>query len=395
MTTPSTSAQVLNAADRMRELMEGARLGFAVVPVAHIAEWRKLISDLASPSPAASPASPSGVRVKPLEWREVNPDCHLAATPFGSIRVYRDGTWYGQWSTEGDEQSADFGAAKAAAQADYEARILSALASEATPAPTSGSENGGELSRQLRDRARGAEEECRTDDADLMLAAAKSIERMDDAASEANALYLKMSAERDALKGALEGAKRRFNDIAAGAAFQPSIHAGAGVIEIDAALAKPASEPAGGDVAAQALAMLDAESDDKLKTLWGVAAKSFASRIRALSSSAGPAVEAVAWAVDIPGFGPAFFRDRGDAEEQCRAPDCEGSVMRALVYAHPAPATAESEALSVIEAARCIRHWHDREPDGMVVSAEHVRALWSALERYDAALAPATEGRKG
>ena len=38
----------------------------------------------------------------------------------------------------------------------------------------------------------------------------------------------------------------------------------------------------------------------------------------------------------------------------------------------------------VIAAARCIRHWHDREPDGMVVSAEHVRKLWDALHTLEA-----------
>jgi hypothetical protein len=39
---------------------------------------------------------------------------------------------------------------------------------------------------------------------------------------------------------------------------------------------------------------------------------------------------------------------------------------------------------AVIEAAKCIRHWHDREPDGMIVSAEHVRQLWSALHDLEA-----------
>lgn len=45
-------------------------------------------------------------------------------------------------------------------------------------------------------------------------------------------------------------------------------------------------------------------------------------------------------------------------------------------------------AVKVIDAARCIQHWHDAMPDnsGMVVSAEHVRALWQALADYDAAL---------
>jgi predicted RNase H-like nuclease (RuvC/YqgF family) len=33
----------------------------------------------------------------------------------------------------------------------------------------------------------------------------------------------------------------------------------------------------------------------------------------------------------------------------------------------------------VLDAASCIKHWHDSGEDGMVVSAEHVRKLWSAL----------------
>lgn len=37
----------------------------------------------------------------------------------------------------------------------------------------------------------------------------------------------------------------------------------------------------------------------------------------------------------------------------------------------------------VVEAARCIRHWHDTGADGMVVSASHVFALWAALDKLD------------
>ena len=46
-----------------------------------------------------------------------------------------------------------------------------------------------------------------------------------------------------------------------------------------------------------------------------------------------------------------------------------------------------AEARNVIEAARCIRHWHDtgRNGEGMIVSAEKVRELWNALEKFDAA----------
>jgi len=65
----------------------------------------------------------------------------------------------------------------------------------------------------------------------------------------------------------------------------------------------------------------------------------------------------------------------------------------AEVAALVAAARREGEAAApVIEAARCIKHWHDREPDGMVVSAEHVRALWYALDQYDAAIRAAAKG---
>jgi hypothetical protein len=44
----------------------------------------------------------------------------------------------------------------------------------------------------------------------------------------------------------------------------------------------------------------------------------------------------------------------------------------------------EIEAMrAVIDAARCIRHWHDSSNNGMVVSGEHVRALWQSLSDYD------------
>lgn len=47
-------------------------------------------------------------------------------------------------------------------------------------------------------------------------------------------------------------------------------------------------------------------------------------------------------------------------------------------------AKAEIERMqAVVEAARCIRHWHDSDNDGMVVSGEHVRALWQALHDLD------------
>ena len=44
-----------------------------------------------------------------------------------------------------------------------------------------------------------------------------------------------------------------------------------------------------------------------------------------------------------------------------------------------------AECSAVIEAARCMRHWHDAPNEGMVVSGSHVRELWKALNNYDAA----------
>jgi hypothetical protein len=39
----------------------------------------------------------------------------------------------------------------------------------------------------------------------------------------------------------------------------------------------------------------------------------------------------------------------------------------------------------VVECASKIRHWHDREPDGMVVSRDSVMDLWAALSELDEA----------
>ena len=38
----------------------------------------------------------------------------------------------------------------------------------------------------------------------------------------------------------------------------------------------------------------------------------------------------------------------------------------------------------VVDAAKCIRHWHDSGKEGMVVSNEHVFKLWKALNNLEA-----------
>lgn len=45
-------------------------------------------------------------------------------------------------------------------------------------------------------------------------------------------------------------------------------------------------------------------------------------------------------------------------------------------------ATLRADVKPLFEAARCIRHWHDTEPDGMVVSREKVFLLWDALKEF-------------
>ena len=88
---------------------------------------------------ASRPAS-SDVRVvvKPLEWRKQSGACEIADTPWGAVAVQDESHalapkrwgWWMVGSGEDDSPSGygiDIDAAKAAAQADYERRILSAI----------------------------------------------------------------------------------------------------------------------------------------------------------------------------------------------------------------------------------------------------------------------------
>src|SRR6267142_619258 len=58
-------------------------------------------------------------------------------------------------------------------------------------------------------------------------------------------------------------------------------------------------------------------------------------------------------------------------------------VLRVIVYALEKWTNPQESELKVIEASRCIKHWHDHifanGDEGMVVSGEHVRKLWQAL----------------
>lgn len=295
MTTPSTSAQGPVALDAVIAAIEDQ------MPATQDMESTSICDALdraivavralpASPSPA-SDASPSGVRVKPLVWTgPLNGSGPWSAKALGLQYVVCDRQWWEENSPTSVCESNE--AAKAAAQADYEARILSALAS-ATPAPTSGGEDGG--SRKLTPKQR-------------------------------------VWAELD----------RR------------------------AALAKPASEPAGGDDLVSWIENLPREPTPALRAAYEAYKSSGVDA--ALSSSAAPAGEA--------GF--AYRDENGDIAYQ---------------DAHPAPATVEMR-----ELADAAQEWCDavdRNPswDGWDHHFKNVK--WNILPRVRAALsATATEGRK-
>ncbi len=80
------------------------------------------------PGPSIEEALRSGAvlaSVKPLEWRGIHTVRDWASCPFGRYEVGIDGYWTGPDNVDGSEGGIE--AAKAAAQADYSARILSAL----------------------------------------------------------------------------------------------------------------------------------------------------------------------------------------------------------------------------------------------------------------------------
>ena len=102
-------------------------------------EWmeiRDAIRALASTPPAPV------VGVKPLVWRVQSSDCQISDTPWGACAVQNEShvlspNRWGWWAVGCDEDDSPSGyeidilAAKAAAQSDYEARILAALLPQA------------------------------------------------------------------------------------------------------------------------------------------------------------------------------------------------------------------------------------------------------------------------
>jgi hypothetical protein len=76
----------------------------------------------------SEPAAPAGAEVvKALEWRERGDGTEFAVTDFGLLYVASDLGWGTRNYPDKNPVTGGISAAKAAAQADYEARIRSAL----------------------------------------------------------------------------------------------------------------------------------------------------------------------------------------------------------------------------------------------------------------------------
>ena len=95
---------------------------------AHTAHWHNRTTEVLTRYAAHLAAPASEVRVKPLEWRDTSygdcfADSHVGR--YQACAVHGGWLWYLSPNPKGALQSRD--EAKAAAQADYEARILSCL----------------------------------------------------------------------------------------------------------------------------------------------------------------------------------------------------------------------------------------------------------------------------
>jgi len=136
-----TSAEVEAAAAAIRDWSRQVGLRTAEqVACAVLAAARKARVATAPQEPTPEAVERAAVRVKPLEWEHLGGNTYRAAAPlFGNLRVERYGTgnWHAAWSVPGstyafvEGEFPSHAAAMAAAQAEYDRRILSALTAPA------------------------------------------------------------------------------------------------------------------------------------------------------------------------------------------------------------------------------------------------------------------------
>lgn len=142
-TNPTRDEAVLNAADRMREFMESARIGFATVPVSHIAEWRQILSRLAS-APAPASGGVDAAKIEPLKFvRPPNAETLIKAeTILGDACIWThheaNGAWFWKLGDFASGTEASKGDAHKMLVTTYEHRIRSALSPAATPVSEAG-----------------------------------------------------------------------------------------------------------------------------------------------------------------------------------------------------------------------------------------------------------------
>ncbi len=121
MREPTVLAAYLRISAQRRDVPDGVR--------------QQIIEAAAHLAAAPDPASVDAVAVKALEWVGLSESC-IAHTPFGIYKVAQAGETVNMFIARSELPKsfhATIDEAKAAAQADYEARILSALASDASP----------------------------------------------------------------------------------------------------------------------------------------------------------------------------------------------------------------------------------------------------------------------
>jgi hypothetical protein len=89
---------------------------------------------------------------------------------------------------------------------------------------------------------------------------------------------------------------------------------------------------------------------------------------------------AVAWRVNVPAFGTAYFDTKSEALEQCRLPGCEGAFPEPLFAASPSPDTGEGAIRAEREACAKVCEDYPAHQHGHLDANPHYAAQQAAHE---------------